>query len=110
MYTDNYNEQPKGWKEISVSDFSRAIFCYIFKKHIMRQMHYDHEKNKIPYKGNTLLFEVSYTDWENMGVAMRFEYDKDYDKGQMKYFRFGEDERWEINERKFAAQFAGDNS
>lgn len=108
----NYNTQPKGWKEISGGEFSLAFFSYIFKEPESRQMHYDHEGNKIPYNGNTKLFEVAYSDWENMGVAMRWEYEagKFYEDGQMKYFRFGEDERWAINESRFAAQFAGDNS
>ncbi len=105
-----YNTQPNGWTEITADLFAHYFFTYIFKPSESRQMHRDENGDKVDYKGTAKLFEVRYPDWEGMGVAMRWEFEIDFDKGRMAYYRYGEDDRWIERTRKFAAQFAGDNS
>lgn len=101
-----YNEQPKGWKEISDADFVRLFFMYIFKDSETRQMRRDADGKPIPYEGTTRLWEVKYGGWEGLGVGIRY----DYATKRIKYFRYGEDELWRQRNNEFAAQFANDNS
>jgi hypothetical protein len=54
------------------------------------------------------LFEVDYSRGEGLGVAVMQTYYKS--KYGLVYYRFGNKDKWEIFEKSFAAQFAGDNS
>jgi len=101
----HYNVTPRGFKEITQAEFSRRFFMYILKPQCSKQIHEDADGNQLEEKFFQIRFwEISYPNWENMGVAMAEE------KYTMRYFIFGERERWIKNENAFAAQFAGDNS
>lgn len=98
-----YNTTPDHILEVNEHEFGRKFFHYVFKKRELRQ---PTDRVLPPELGNLYLFEIDYNDWEGLGVAMAH----DFWGKKVHYFIYGDPERWKINEGKFAAQFAGDNS
>jgi len=100
-----YNERPLFWRQIKEEEFARFFFMYIIKAPESRQMHRDADGNKIKYIGWVRLFETTYPGWEGLGVAIVWK------PGEGLYFyKYGDPDIWEEKQRKFAAQFMGDNS
>ncbi len=83
------------------------FFMYIFLPPVLKQIVRDANGNEVRGRfDNVKLFEVNYDGWEGMGVAMEYNHKED----RMRYYRFGEGQRWQDNENAFCAQFAHDNS
>lgn len=101
----HYNNAPVGFVGIKQEEFARIFFMYILKAQISKFVCRDHNGDDLSESFSSIRFwEIDYPGWEGMGIAMAYKKDK------MRYFRFGEDDRWIKNENKFATQFARDNS
>lgn len=101
----SYNTQPEFWREVTDEEFAHAFFQYLFKPQESRQMFYDTEDKKLPSPVHQVrLFEIAYHGWEGLGVAIAC-----IDK-EIRFFKYGDPDRWKDNFNRFAAQFAGDNS
>lgn len=109
MVTTSYNERPPFWREITDYEFGSIFFCYITKEKEFRQLFWDGNRRLTVEEGagnNTFLFEISYKSWEGLGVAMQM----DNRANKIRFFQYGDPEKWRIESARFAAQFAGDNS
>jgi len=95
-----FNDQPEYWREINESFFGNTFMGYIFKPYVFRQITKTYSGDKIPMLP-VKIWEVRYKGWENMGLAMSY----DFNKGKISYYVFGSEERWKKNQEEFAAQF-----
>jgi len=107
-----YNNFPPFWERISSEEFGQLFFCYIFKPSEYRQMIYTPDGLRANKMLAAKLFEVSYSSWEGLGVAMTHEWvrTKKGTRWVIRFYKYGDPELWKINEQKFADQFRGDNS
>jgi hypothetical protein len=102
----DYNTAPSHWMEINEAHFTRLFFLYIKKHPVHRQIIRDISGEDLSYTGSSCLFELAYKGCEGLGVAIAQSKDRD----QLRFFKFGDMQRWHKFEQGFAAQFAGDNS
>jgi hypothetical protein len=101
------NQLPKFWRQVTPEEFARVFFIYIFKKPEHRQIFEDADGNKL--NKNSLLFvkvfECGYSTWTGLGVAMVW-----YGDNDIRYYKYGDPQRWKDEEHLFVCQFLGDNS
>lgn len=108
---DHYNSPPKGLKEISKDDWRRGMFEYQLGPKESRQVRDSEEGIYF----NLIMFAIPTFDCTKLGFAVMEDWwdhkkQKNRPKTMTRFCRYGTDEEWLIFTRRFAAQFARDNS
>lgn len=106
-----YNTAPEGLKEISLQEWQRGMFQYNISigggRHVsdkeLKQF-FDLRLFSVPNFEDKQLGYAIMDDWFNSETGKR------RPEAIVRFCRYGTAENWESFERRFAAQFAGDNS
>lgn len=103
-----YNTAPEGLKEIKLEEWRDGMFTYCIQPVESRQVRGDQTCD-------LRMFDVPNFENKKLGYAIKWDW-FDNEKGKNRpeprtvFCRYGLDEDWEKFQRRFAAQFAGDNS
>ncbi len=104
----NYNDAPEGLKEIPLSEWQRGLFHYrLFEpqsKQVRGEQTFDLRLFDVPNFENQKLGYAIMNDWFDKEVGLN------RPTPIVRFCRYGTDEQWNIFEKRFNAQFAGDNS
>lgn len=112
MISGNYNNRPDGWQELTAREFAdHYYFHYCLKKAEYRQIKSD-PNNIMSGLLSARLYELEYASADGLGVAIVNDWlaARTDETKVIRYYRFGDPEKWEKFRSRFASQFAHDNS